>query len=406
LPRSTASLLWALCGLLLLSACSINHRNVEPDAQVQRAQTEVAETQLLDVWIELFSPGELPDDEDDRAGLSVEIREAEARYIPLELRDTMEKTGYWGAVRVVPRETQGAEVLVRGDIEVSDGERLELRISAEDATGREWFERTYAAETNLAAYRRREGGGDAVFGAMYNVIANDLAEYRNQLSAEDIVAIRRVARLRFAEDLAPEAFNGYLDKDDDSGRYTVLRLPSRDDPMAVRIDAIRERDFMLVDVLNGHFDNFHAEMEEPYFQWRKSRLEELESMRALQREARNRKLLGAAAILGAIAIEALGGDSTRVSTGTLRNVMVVGGAYVVKTGFDKDSEATIHQDAIEELGESFSSESQPLVVDVEGETHRLTGSAETQFSEWRDLLRRIYRSETGFEPVEPEPEAP
>jgi len=138
-------------------------------------------------------------------------------------------------------------------------------------------------------------------------------------------------------------------------------------------------------------------MQEPYFQWRKSRLAELEAMRAIQRDARNRKLLGAAAIIGAIAIEALGGDSTRASTGSLRNVMLVGGAYAVKTGFDKASEATIHRDAIEELGESFASESQPMVVDVEGETHKLTGSAEAQYAEWRTLLRKIYASETGLD---------
>ena len=54
-------------------------------------------------------------------------------------------------------------------------------------------------------------------------------------------------------------------------------------------------------------------------------------------------------------------------------------------------------DAIEELGESFASESQPMVVDVEGETHKLTGSAEAQYAEWRTLLRKIYASETGLD---------
>jgi hypothetical protein len=53
--------------------------------------------------------------------------------------------------------------------------------------------------------------------------------------------------------------------------------------MVARVNAIRERDFMLIDTLNGHFDNFHAAMQEPYFQWRKSRLEELEAMREIQR---------------------------------------------------------------------------------------------------------------------------
>jgi hypothetical protein len=129
-------------------------------------------------------------------------------------------------------------------------------------------------------------------------------------------------------------------------------------------------------------------------------VEELTAMREIQRQARNRKLMGAAAILGAIAIEALGGDSARASTGGLRNVMIVGGAYAIKTGFDKDSETTIHREAIEELGESFSSETRPLVVEVEGETHELTGSAEVQYSKWRSLLKSIYVTETGLSGTE------
>ncbi len=394
--RATRLTRWLLPGLLLfLTACSTTHQNVKPDVQADRPASEVDENHLLDVWIALFSPGEVPADEGDANGLSPEIRQAEARYMPVQLRQTLEQTGYWGAVRVVPQDTEGAEVLVQGTILESDGEKLELEITAFDATGEQWFQRTYSSEATLKDYQQAEGGKREVFQPLYNAIANDLAQYRNGLSAERIVTTRRVAGLRFADDLAPDAFNGYL-HNSGAGKFTIVRLPAKDDPMVVRVNAIRERDFMLVDTLNGHFDNFHTDMQEPYFQWRKSRLEELEAMREIQREARNRKLLGAAAILGAIAIEALGGDSTRASTGTLRNVMIVGGAYAVKTGFDKSAEATIHEDAIKELGESFASESQPMVVEVEGEAHQLTGSAEAQYAEWRALLRRIYTSETGL----------
>ena len=38
----------------------------------------------------------------------------------------------------------------------------------------------------------------------------------------------------------------------------------------------------------------------------------------------------------------------------------------------------------------------PLVVDVEGETHKLTGSAEEQYTKWRALLKQIYAAETGL----------
>ncbi|MEA2079448.1 MAG: hypothetical protein U9P00_06240 [Pseudomonadota bacterium] len=383
--------------LILLAGCSTigTHQNVNNDVQVQKSETEISEDQLLDVWIELFDPGALPDDKEEASGLSTEIREAEARYMPLQLRDTMEKTGYWGAVRVVPQGTEGGELLVRGVIVVSDGENLELEITALDASGREWFSSTYEAKVSVEAYQGAEQAGQEVFQALYNAIANDLAAHRATLAAEDIVNVRRVAALRFAADLAPDAFAAYIQRSED-GRFTVTRLPALDDPMYRRVNAIRERDFMLIDTLNGYFDNFYHEMQQPYEQWRKTRGEELAAMREIQRQARNRKLLGAAAIVGAIAIEVLGGDSTRASTGGLRNVMIVGGAYAIKTGFDKDSETTIHRDAIEELGESFSSETRPLVVEVEGETHELTGSAEVQYSKWRALLKSIYASETGL----------
>jgi hypothetical protein len=363
--------------------------------QIEKPVSEINESQLLDVWIELFDPGELQEDDDDAKGLSVDIREAEARYMSVLLRDTMERTGYWGAVRVVPRDTEGGEVLVQGIILESDGEQLELKITALDATGREWFSSTYEAEVSLQAYQDAELAGKEVFQALFNAIANDLAAYRATLTADDILTVRRIAELRFAADLAPDVFSDYMQRSDDD-QFTVVRLPAESDPMVRRVSAIRERDFLLIDTLNGHFDNFNQTMQEPYAQWRKTRLEELESLRAIEREARNRKLIGAAAIIGAIAIEALGGDSTRAATGTLRDVMLVGGAYAIKTGFDKDSETTIHRDAIEELGDSFSAETKPLVVEVEGETHELTGSAEVQYVKWRALLKQIYAAETGL----------
>ncbi len=389
-----------LCSLvlLLLAGCTTlgSHRQVDGDEKAQKSASEIVEEQLLDVWIELFEPGTLPEDEQEASGLSEEIREAEARYMPMRLRDTMEKTGYWGAVRVVPRGTEGAELLVRGIILASDGEHLEIEITALDASGREWFNSIYEAQVSLEAYAQAEQSAEEVFQALYNAIANDLAAYRGMLTADEIVDVRRVAGLRFAVDLAPDAFAGYLERDK-QGRVAVRRLPAVEDPMYQRVSAIRERDALLIDTLNGHYDNFYLEMQKPYAQWRRTRLEELEAMRAIQREARNRKLIGAAAIIGAIAMEALGGDSARASTGGLRNVMIVGGAYALKTGFDKDSETTIHREAIEELGESFSAETRPLVVEVEGEVHELTGSAEVQYGKWRALLKSIYKSETGLD---------
>ena len=381
--------------LLLVTACSTGPRRDRPapSEPLKRAAVEISEDQLLDVWIELFDPGELPEDPDDAKGLSEDIRDAEARFLPVHLRNTMERTGYWGAVRVVPRATEGGEVLVRGRLLASDGDTLALRITAEDASGRQWFQRTYQANLPKQGYTASAADAE-LFEPLYHNIANDLVRHRASLPPEYRRNLRRVAELRFAADMAPVAFADYLQADDQG--YRVVRLPAEEDAMYRRILAIRERDALLVDTLNGHFDNFYRDMEIPYLEWRKARVEEMEALRKIQREATTRKVLGFAAIAGAIAISALGSSRTQISTSSLRNVMVLGGAYAVKSGFDKDSEAEIHREAIEELGDSFASETRPLVVEVEGETHELTGSAEVQYGKWRELLRRIYAAETGL----------
>jgi hypothetical protein len=60
------------------------------------------------------------------------------------------------------------------------------------------------------------------------------------------------------------------------------------------------------------------------------------------------------------------------------------------------SAANLHREEIKELSESFVAEAAPLVLQVQGETMRLTGTAEAQYESWRKLLRDIYETETGY----------
>jgi len=383
--------------LFLLAGCTTvpQARVIETDVPLTKAVTEADESRLLDVWIEQFDPGKLPEDEKKARGLSADIRAAEARFIPVQLRGVMERTGYWGAVRVVPRDTSGAELRVKGTILVSDGAQLALEISALDATGREWFRRRYEGRFDAQRLQEAFAAGDEPYDAVYHAIANDLAESLKQRSDDDLRRIRQIAALRFAADMAPDAFAGYLARDDD-GHYVLQRLPAADDPMYRRVMAVRARDNLLVDTLNGHYDNYQRTMQPSYLEWRKARTAEAAALREVERKANTRKALGIAAIVGAIAIEALGGPDTSYATGTLRDVMVLGGIYAIKRGMDLAEQTSIHKEAIEELGASFSAEAKPLVVEVEGQTHELTGSAEVQYAQWRTLLRRIYAAETGL----------
>src|SRR5690606_11246063 len=148
------------------------------------------------------------------------------------------------------------------------------------------------------------------------------------------------------------------------GRYEVVRLPAANDPMMARIRGIRERDYLFVDTMQEYYSNFVMQMERPYQEWRKQPYAEVVSMRDLQRTARNRTIAGVASILGGIAAVGNSGGAARAGG----HVGIIGGGYMVKSGFDKRSQARIHVEALQELGDSLESEIQPRVIELEDRT--------------------------------------
>jgi hypothetical protein len=390
--------------LALLGGCAtLPGKQVEDQVAPRMAGQEFADHELLNVSIKIFDPGELPESKDKQHGLSSEIRDAESRFIPVHLKHTMQRTGYWGMVRIVPDDDNGAEVLVRGKIEHSDGESMVLTIEAVDSRNSLWFRKTYAETAQPAEHMAIEPAKKDTFQDLFNTITNDLVEYRNRLAPGEILEIQRVAELRYGREMAPEVYGNYL-SNDKNGQLHIVRLPAANDPMLARIRNIRVRDDMLIDAINGYYEGYYLDLWEPYSNWRKFRGEEVSTMREIEREALKRKIIGAAAIIGAIAMGASSNEETRARTSTLQNVMIAGGAYSIYTGMQKSKEVAINKEVIEELGASFSSEAEPLVVEVEGETIRLTGSAEEKYAQWRQILKEMYASETGLMTEEAFPE--
>lgn len=385
---------------MYLSACSsipnpYSFGEVDEKVALSTAKKELSNQDLLDVSIKIFEPGELPEDEDDRRGLSEEIRNAEARYIPVHLKYTMQRSGYWGNVRVVPDHNEGSEVFIQGSILESDGESIELKIRVSDARNNLWFERTYKETVTFEEIEKKEPQKEDNFQDLYNEIANDITEHRKKLTAKEIGEIKNIAELRFAKFMAPEIFSGYLHTKANN-EYEIIRLPSVDDPMLKRVHSIKARDDLLTDTINNYYDIYYSDMWESYDNWRKFRSEEMETIRDIERKALTQKVLGAAAIIGAIALGASSDVEIRDRTGALRTVMIAGGAYALAKGFQTSQETQINKEAIEELGASFSSDVEPMVVQVQGKSVKLTGSAEQQYGKWRNLLKEIYRKETGF----------
>jgi hypothetical protein len=182
----------------------------------------------------------------------------------------------------------------------------------------------------------------------------------------------------------------------------VLRLPAEDDILVKRIDQIRERDYGMIDTVSENYAAFSERLEEPYTSWRKYTYDEITAEEKLKSQARNRMILGAAAIAAAVFIpdNCSSSDCARVADAA-RYGGVAGGVAGVISGYKKREEAKIHTESIKEISGSFQTEAAPLVVDVEGRTLRLTGTAEQQYAEWRRLLHELYKEETGLVPTAP-----
>ncbi|MBS0373677.1 MAG: hypothetical protein JSR73_03815 [Proteobacteria bacterium] len=402
----------ALAGVLagVLGGCVVKETRPQPKLTAVQATREIPADELLDVGVRLFDPGvpkeiEEHPEKGEKDRISPDIRKAEARYLPTLLRATLESTGQWGAVRVVPKSAL-LDVDVDGTIVESSGYRLSLDITVSDATGRRWFAKRYTREADTSTYREGADKSRDPFQNVYVEIANDMLAYREHLKPPELASIPRIARLRFGNDLAPAAFHDYLarQKPRDGGpEYRVLRLPAEDDPVVERVDRIRQRDQAMVDTVSDHYGVFADKLADPYLGWRRSTYDEIEQEEQIKREALTRKLLGAGAIVAGIAMPNLcsnngsyGSYVCQSGESVVRGAAVAGGVMAVISGFEKGKQAKMHTDAIKEISGSFASEAAPAVVDVEGRTLKLTGSAEAQYAEWRRLLHELYQEETGI----------
>ena len=373
--------------LLVTVSCTSSKTIQYENVPIQRAQIELTEEQLLDVGILIFDPN-LP--EEDQEFIFPEIRKAEARYIPYHLKATLEDTGFWGGVWVLPEKSEAMDLIVGGRIEVSNGLKVAVRIGVWDITGREWMNKVYETTVSRSAYSQQRDYSQDPYQSFYNKIANDLLNIRNSLSSPELRRISEIGDLRFAAELVPGVYSDYL-MQDEKDIFSAKRLPSENDEMMGRIQNVKEREFVLVDTLNEYYAKLYQDISVPYENWRKLSREEMLTYEDLKRSALKRQLLGAAAILGAIAYE---GNSQTSSYA--KQAALYGGIEVIKSGFGMSAEAKVHKESLKELGTSFDTQAKPLIIEIEGQTLRLTGTAQEKFLEWRKLLKQIYTEETGF----------
>jgi len=374
----------------LMSACATHTVKTTSYTPVVQDSQDVPEDFLLDVGVSLFDPGidEFLGDDEDTA--NPEIRVAESRYAPYLLAETLQRSANWGIVRVMPNSESPMDVQVNGTILRSNGEAMIIRVEVNDSRGRHWYTEEYEEVISQFSYDPQNRQKNDPFQAIYNKIANDLLAYRQRnIEASEVQEIRTVSELLFAQRFSDDAFGNYLARDR-NGEYQLTALPADNDPLLGRIRSIRERDFMFIDTVQDYFATYVRQMRLPYDSWREQSYQETITLRELEASARRRFIAGAAAVVGGIAAASNGGNWATQAGGA---TAVGAGAFLVKSGFDKQAEARIHMQALEELGESLENAVAPQVINLDDRTITLSGSVEEQYGQWRDILADLYAAE-------------
>ena len=322
---------------------------------------------MLDVGLVIFDPG-IPRDQSTHSKLGIfpEIRKAEAKYMPVMLRRVLLDSGNWGVVRVLPEPLVSNELLVQGRILHSDGQRLELHITASDATGRMWLDRVFVAAAAADDYPVSLDGDPYL--ELYRQVGAELLLMRQQLTQKRVQNIRQVAFLRYAAGLAPDAFSAYLVQDQ-GGVYSPSRLPAEDDPMVARVTRVRNQEYLFIDTVDEQYAQLSEDMAPTYHLWRQYDREQ-----ALFRQEYQ---------------ERVAGRDSRGRRGSYAAMEQTYNAY---------KWSKVHVQDLDELAQGFNNEVAPTIMEVSGQVFRLSGTLDSQYAEWREILQRIFALETGLTP--------
>jgi hypothetical protein len=379
--------------LIITSACTVSEVIDAERTTLDVASLNISENLLLDVGVVKFDPGIPEENDSDKTGIYEEIREAESRFFPYHIKATLEKTGYWGSVRVIPSRAVITDVIISGRIIRSDGEYASLLIKVEDITGEEWFSREYSTQTGLRSYSESRDRAVDPYQKIFNDFANDLRFFAASLHSSDNKRIQQISELMFFANMVPSVYEPYLSVENNF--IQLIRLPPENDPMVQRLRGIRERDRLVVDSINEHYANYYYGVALPYEGWRKKARENQVIIRDTKRAATVRALIGVAVTAGSINMDT--SDTSRSRRNIKRATQSVGmdrGIRTIIEAWQLRQSTNSYRAQIGELSESFIAEAAPLVIQVEGQSRRLTGTAESQYEGWRKILKDINQLET------------
>lgn len=364
--------------------------------QEEMANTITSTAPKLDVIIPIFDPGLSEKAKNyEEEGVWPELRRAEANRFAYKLKQALDNTHEFGAVRVTPDKTASGDLYVIGQIKDSDGIDVKFKLTVEDISGKKWIDDTFTHEVEASFYKNSRNSGKDPYDPVFKEAADEIINALKDHNSSELDDLKYIADMRFGASFNDTAFLEHMNTE---GKYTkLISKPSDNDPLFQRVTAIRVREQLFIDNLQPNYSSFAQTMDSSYLAWQDASFTETKLRKAAQVESILKTVGGIALFALAVAAAAGGGGNDYNSNfAQSAEIVAVGvaGAMLVSSGFKSKEEADLHQDTINELGESINLELEPQVISFEDQTVELTGNIQEQFMQWRTFLKRIYELES------------
>lgn len=345
----------------------------------------------LDVIIPIFDPGLSENAENyEEDGIWPELRRAEANRFAYKLKQALDNSNAFGAVRVTPDATASGDLYILGKINESNGQDVEFELKVIDISGNQWLDDSFELEVQESFYKNARNKGQDAYTPVFKEAADEIISVLQEHNSTELNELKYIANLQFGASFNDLAFEEYLDND--NGEITLISKPSDQDPLLKRVMAIRVREQLFVDNLQQNYVAFSQDMNDSYLTWQEASFTEVKLQSEAQWQAVYKTIGGV--LLIALAVAAGVSAKSNVALNTAAIVGGIGGSVLIATGFKSVEEAKFHQDAINEIGESINLEMSPQVIDFEDQSVKLTGNIQQQFKQWREFLNRIYEQES------------
>lgn len=395
------TMIW--CSIFTFAGCqSPQHRttavgpSLEPQKVVlagtkKRPQYKYNSNIYLNVAVPIFDPG-IPQKQDKikEEGIWPQLRRAEANRFALQTRQALQDTQLFSSVNVVPSAQATADLYVLGTINKSDSQDVEIYIEVKDISGKRWGRKTFKHDVSEGFYRDKRNKGKDSYQPVFDKIARYVYKLLKHKSEKEKTRLQQITFLRFASVFSPETYSKYLSTNR-KGRVYLNGLPSDNDPMTKRINAIRLQDQLFIERLQLQYEAFSSKTDDSYHTWQQKTLPVVIAAEKSERKALFGKILGGLAIVaGAVASK----NNSSAGRQILTTAAIIGGGLMIKNGFGNSAEAKVQRATIDEMGESLDIEMDPQVMKLEDKTVELTGTATEQYRQWRGHLKKIYDIET------------